>query len=94
VDKTQALTAAYKQLIDHTLPAAYMYPVRYNHCFGRIILNWLLKDFWYLHLQKSKPAVSQLTVLQLQAAVDRMQAWLQNLHLLTADNPASLQYRK
>lgn len=38
------LTAAYKRLINVDLPAKYTTPVRFNHCFNRIILDWLFTD--------------------------------------------------
>jgi hypothetical protein len=70
----QELIATYKQLIDHTLPAAYTYPVRFHHCFGHIILDWLFGGCWYNLLYKNKPAVSQLSEQQLEAAIRRMRA--------------------
>ena len=88
------LIEEYKQLLNERLPSAYTYPVRYNHCFNRIVLDWLFKDCWYNHLEKNKPAVSQLTQLQMQSAVNRMKEWLQHQELLIEDNKRSLQYRK
>jgi hypothetical protein len=68
--------------------------VRYNHCFNRIVLDWLFDDLWYNHLNKSKTAISQLTAEQLQITINRMEQWLQHPDLLFEDNRKSLAYRK
>lgn len=88
------LKAKFKFLINETLPAAYNEPVKFNHCYNRIILDWLFKDCWYNHLDKNKIARQQLNPQQLLKAINRMQQWLQNKALLIEDNKASLQYRK
>ena len=88
------LITIFKRLINHDLPAKYTTPVRFNHCFNRVILDWLFNDCWYNHLSKKKTAISQLNAQQLQAAIERMQEWLQNHELLVEDNITSLQYRK
>lgn len=88
------LVTAYKRLINDTLPATYTFPVRYNHCFARIILDWLFSDCWYHHLSPDKPAVAQLTKQQLMAAIERMNSWLHNQQLLISDNEASLKFRR
>jgi len=88
------LITQYKQLVNHTLPYTYSFPVRYNHCFNRIILDWLFMDCWYNHLDKDRTAFTQLSKLQLQLAVDRMNLWLQDQQVLVNDNNASLSYRK
>lgn len=84
---------AYKRLINVTLPTTFTHPVCANHCFARIVLDWLFADCWYNHLRKKEPAYKQLTEAQRQAAVNRMNAWLQNPQLLVQDNEASLRYR-
>jgi hypothetical protein len=91
--KRQKLVDQYKRLLNETLPATYTQPVRFNHCFSRIVLDWLFQDCWYQHLDRKKQAYGQLTDSQLQSAISRMQEWLQNHSLLVADNLASLQYR-
>lgn len=83
----------FKHLINHQLPSAYTQPVRFNHCFNRIILDWLYKDCWYNHLDKDKTALSQLDEHQLHAAIKRMHEWLHDKQTLVDDNNASLQYR-
>lgn len=90
----EELTAQYRHLLNVQLPARYTHPVCYNHCFNRIILDWLFDDCWYNHLQRSKTALSQLTPFQLERAVSRMNAWLLDQQLLIADNNRSLGFRK
>jgi len=90
----QKLLDRYKCLINVVLPATYSFPVQYNPCFGRIVLDWLFQDCWYRHLQQNKTAFTQLDELQLKAAIRRMEEWLVDLQLLIADNEASLHYRK
>lgn len=87
------LIAEFKQLVNRQLPAIYTQPVRFNHCFNRIILDWLFKDCWYHHLDNNRTALSQLNEVQLRSAIQRMKAWLSDHSLLTNDNIASLKYR-
>ena len=89
-----SLKDEYKQLINVDLPASYTSPVRFNHCFNRIILDWLFKDCWYNHLSKKASAISQLSEEQLSNAIERMKQWLNDHQLLIEDNLKSLAYRK
>ena len=88
-----SLNSRYKQLLNEILPASFTKPVRYNHCFNRIILDWLFQDVWYHHLNCSKTAISQLNTIQLQQMVERMEQWLQYPDLLFEDNQRSLTWR-
>lgn len=90
----QDLKATYKELLNRLLPEKYTYPVRYNHCFNRIVLDWLFNDCWYHHLDKKKTAISQLNDQQLQSAITRMQQWLSDQQILIEDNERSLRYRR
>ncbi|RYY05581.1 MAG: hypothetical protein EOP43_08235 [Sphingobacteriaceae bacterium] len=89
-----SLISRYKQLLNEVLPATFIKPVRFNHCFNRIILDWLFQDAWYNHLNNSKTAISQLDPIQLQKMIERMEQWLQNPDLLFEDNRKSLTWRK
>jgi hypothetical protein len=84
----------YKQLLNEILPASFTKPVRYNHCFNRIILDWLFQGIWYNHFDRSKTAVSQLNKIQLQKMIERMEQWLLDPDLLFEDNRRSLTWRK
>lgn len=90
----EELIRLYKDLLNVQLPAKYSYPVRYNHCFNRIILDWLFGDCWYNHLDKKQTAVSQLDERQLKTAIARMNEWLLDQQLLIRDNGRSLGFRK
>lgn len=90
----EALRERYTGLINHTLPGTFTQPVRFNHCFARIVLDWLYQDCWYNHLDKTKPAYKQLTPQQLSIAIERMDAWLREPSLLETDNNTSLAYRR
>ena len=90
----QELIVEYKNLLNTYLPGRYTYPVRFNHCFNRIVLDWLFDDCWYNHLDTKKTAVSQLSEQQLRSAVDRMNRWMEDQQLLIADNKRSLLFRK
>ncbi len=87
------LIADYKNLLNKVLPATYTYPVRFNHCFNRIVLDWLFQDCWYHHLSRRQTAISQLSDEQLKQVIGRMQLWLNDQQVLIVDNKASLQYR-
>ena len=88
-----ALIERYKKLLNEVLPSSFTYPVRHNHCFNRIVLDWLFDDVWYNHLDRSKTAISQLNNIQLQKTIDRMEQWLQQPEVLLEDNAKSLAYR-
>lgn len=86
-----ALRERYQALINETLPSTYTQPIRFNHCFGRVVLDWLFDDVWYDHVER--PAYKNLTADQLAACIGRMEAWLADHNLLVADNDASLRVR-
>jgi len=89
-----SLNNRYKQLLNEILPATFTKPVQNNHCFNRIVLDWLFQDVWYNHLDRSKTAISQLNTIQLQKMIERMEKWLQHPDLLFEDNRKSLAWRK
>jgi hypothetical protein len=93
-----ALRDRYLELTNRTLPELAKqrsFPVRYNHCFQRIILDNLFGRCWYEVLdRKQGPAYKQLTVAQLQQAITLAEAIIersdQYIHQL---NQNSLQWR-
>ncbi|MFD1255642.1 hypothetical protein ACFQ3S_02435 [Mucilaginibacter terrae] len=89
-----SLIYRYKQLLNDVLPATFTQPVRHNHCFNRIVLDWLFGGVWYHHLNRSKTAINQLTDKQLQKMISRMELWLQQPEMLFQDNTNSLAWRK
>ncbi len=87
------LILEYKELLNTRLPGKYIYPVKNNHCFNRIVLDWLFTDCWYNHLDRRKTAISQLDETQLKVMINRMNQWLTDEQLLMTDNENSLMYR-
>ena len=85
------LQAEYQELVNQTLPSTYTQPVRFNHCFARIVLDWLFGDVWYDHLDR--PAYKHLDADQLTRCIERMQEWIADHNVLVADNQFSLQVR-
>ncbi|MEM1042804.1 MAG: hypothetical protein AAGI91_09255 [Bacteroidota bacterium] len=68
-----ALRARYLHLTREVLPAqaaeAGDWPVRYDHCFMRIVLDHVFGGRWYDHVE-ARPACRHLTGEQLRRAVD------------------------
>ena len=68
----------YLDLTNQVLPGLAQlrqFPVKYNHCFQRIVLDNLFGCCWYEALDRSKgPAYKQLTQEQLEQAIEIAQA--------------------
>ena len=86
-----SLRDRYKTLVNQTLPSTYTKPIRLNHCFGRVVLDWLFQDVWYGKVEK--PAYKHLSAEQLEKCIGRMETWLDDHAVLVADNAASLKMR-
>lgn len=73
MDKLSQLRHKYLELTNQVLPKQARlrrFPVRYNHCFQRIILDNLFGRCWYEVLkQNAQPAYKQLTEEQLETAI-------------------------
>lgn len=94
--RLQALRQDYLDLINNQLPAIAKQtsmPVRFNHCFARIVLDNLFEDCWYSHLSRKQPAYKQLNVEQLERAIAIASAMLNRPDTATALNRNSLQWR-
>ncbi|WP_346292375.1 hypothetical protein [Sphaerothrix gracilis] len=97
-DQLQALRSRYLQLTNQVLPEAAktrQFPVRFNHCFQRIILDNLFQTCWYEVLEKGKtPAYQQLSKSQLEAAIAIANSVLEQPdEYLAALNRKSLHWR-
>ncbi|WKN42491.1 hypothetical protein [Tunicatimonas pelagia] len=70
-------------------------PVRFNHCFQRIILDTLFQDCWYNHLQRNNriPAYQQLTEDQLTGAIAIANQMIDNPPIVSKLNQRSLLFR-
>lgn len=88
----EELRKEYLFLINERLPSEIDYPVKNNHCFARIILDYISGCKWDTKL--TKPGYKQLTEAQLFLAVTRMKRWITNRNTLIADNIQSLKYRQ
>ena len=87
----EQLRQRYLELINQKLPALAkqrQFPVRFNHCFARIILDNLFDRCWYEALDRHKGAAyKQLSPEQLhqaiaiaQAIIDRPDDYIQELN--------------
>lgn len=89
-----SLREKYLDLVNKQLPAAARdgsYPVRFNHCFARIILDNICGCEWYKMIEK--PAYKHMTEAQLKQAIALGEELLTNPEACFAANTASLQYR-
>jgi hypothetical protein len=73
MDHLSQLRNQYLELTNQVLPklaSSRKFPVRYNHCFQRIILDNLLGCCWYEVLERGRePAYKQLSEEQLEEAI-------------------------
>ncbi|MGF1512395.1 MAG: hypothetical protein ACFB5Z_01675 [Elainellaceae cyanobacterium] len=78
MDDLDALRQRYLELTNETLPGLAQqrqFPVRFNHCFQRIVLDNLFGRCWYEALNREAGAAyKQLSVAQLQDAIAIAQA--------------------
>jgi hypothetical protein len=99
MDHLVKLQEQYLELTNDVLPKLAIsrkFPVRYNHCFQRIILDNLFGCCWYEVLERGqKPAYKQLSAEQMEEAIalarriiDRPDSYLYEL------NRNSLSWRK
>jgi hypothetical protein len=91
-----ALEARWLALIGETLPGlagARQWPVRFNHCFARIILDQVCGGCWYDHVP-GRPAYRHLDEPQLRAAVALAEKVAGGACDLVALNAASLAWRR
>ncbi|MEM8874842.1 MAG: hypothetical protein AAGD32_11365 [Planctomycetota bacterium] len=66
------LEATYLRLVREVLPDAAKlrdWPIRFDHCFMRIVLDHLFDGCWYDHLSREQPAYRQLSDDQLRTAI-------------------------
>jgi hypothetical protein len=77
MDKLTQLRNQYLELTNQVLPTLAQerkFPVRFNHCFQRIVLDNLFGRCWYEVLDRKQPAYKQLNEEQLEQAVAIAQA--------------------
>ena len=92
------LQKEYLNLINNVLPELALerdFPIRYNHCFGRVCLDNLFNDCWYNHLQQGKgSAYKQLTIEQLHVVINIAKSITKDKSYLIELNNKSLAWRK
>lgn len=84
----------YLDLVNNRLPVAARkggYPVRFNHCFVRIILDSICGCEWFRVIEK--PAYKHMTNAQLEQAITLGKKFLADPKACSAANQASLQFR-
>ena len=91
----EAHVERFKQLTEVELPAKareQRWPIRFDHCFKRICLDYAYGDVWYKHLKK--PAEKNIDGDPLRHAIACAEEILAGgLTLLRERNNASLSYR-
>jgi hypothetical protein len=80
-----SLREAYNERVTEQLPARAQaneeWPIRHDHCFGRVVLDNVFEDEWYDHVD-GRPAYDHLSAAELEAALDIAD------RMLTAGAPA------
>jgi len=69
-----------------------VYSVSEDHCFMRVVLDWLCKDRWDKHL--SKPAYKNLNEEQLLECIEHLKLYLDYPCVFEEDNKKSKEHRK
>lgn len=91
----ERIVARWKELTEKTLPALARegrWPIRLDHCFKRVTLDYAFEDAWYVHLPK--PAERHLAGEPLQRALRAAEMLLaEGRPQLEALNRASLAWR-
>ncbi len=96
MNDTAHLREQYLDLINHQLPAKARQtamPVRFNHCFARIVLDNLFGGCWYGYLSRQQPAYKQLDETQLKQAIALAQSMLRSPKTAELLNQNSLRWR-
>lgn len=96
MNSLEALRSEYLDLINRQLPERakqVSMPVRFNHCFARIVLDNLFEGCWYRYLSKKQPAYKQLDEPQLKEAITIARNMMTNPDIVQTLNNNSLQWR-
>lgn len=96
IELISQLRQQYLALVNHQLPEKAKQgdmPVRFNHCFARIILDNLFQDCWYNHLSRKMPAYKQLSSEQLHEAISIANRMLIDAESVVTLNNNSLRWR-
>lgn len=83
-------------LANEAFPAAARgggYPIRFNHCFLRVVYDNLFGARWNTVLPPGKPAIHQLTEEQLEQAIEIGEEVIADADVCRRLNEQSLRYR-
>ncbi|MEL6160305.1 MAG: hypothetical protein AAFQ40_00830 [Cyanobacteria bacterium J06623_5] len=92
----EQLRTQYLDLVNRQLPeraTQVIMPVRFNHCFARIVLDNLFQGCWYDYLSRKQPAYKQLDMGQLEQAIAIASKMLQSPRCVFELNEKSLRWR-
>ena len=92
-----ALRETYRRKVTEELPRAARdagdWPIRLDHCFGRVVLDDLFEDEWYDHVD-GRPAYEALSEAELRAAIETADRMLAGGRPVVAElNRNSLRWR-
>ncbi|SNR70048.1 hypothetical protein SAMN06264855_14213 [Halorubrum vacuolatum] len=95
VDMTD-LQDEYDRKVNRMLPqvaaAVGGWPIRFDHCFGRVVLDNVFEDEWYGHVES--PAYKNLSEAQIREAIEIADRMLQEGRPAVEElNDKSLEYR-
>ena len=96
MDPKAPLKAHLRQLANEDFPAAARaggYPIRFNHCFLRVVYDNLVGNKWQRVLTGKQPAIHQLTEEQLRRAIEIGEAITAEAGVCRALNEQSLGWR-
>jgi hypothetical protein len=87
----------YRTLVHERLPAAARqagtWPIRYDHCFARVVLDSVFEDEWYGHVD-GRPAYKHLSASELERAVGLAERMIERGAPLVEElNERSLRWR-
>jgi hypothetical protein len=72
-DEASRLRSEYRRKVNEELPERARkegdWPIRLDHCFGRVVLDNLFGDEWYSHVD-GRPAYRHLDVSELRQAIE------------------------
>ncbi len=98
MDRLNQLRDRYLELTNQILPSLAErrhLPVRFNHCWQRIVLDNLFGRCWYEVLDRNTPAYKQLNQAQLEQAIALAEALINQPDEYAAElNRSSLGWRK
>jgi hypothetical protein len=82
----------YVEFVFPSLAVKYKWPIRFNHCFRRVVYDTLCQDRWDKHI--AKPAIDNMTPIQLVDCLTICKSIVRKPETLPELNQLSLGYRK